>query len=127
MTRPEALYHFTCSDHGLPGIERLGLLVPNPRGLTPTPVVWLTDDPTPDRHDLGLTSLSLSCDRMEVRCVVENTRGAAMPWAYYCAKRGTPVGMRDILEFERDPSSWWVSEKPLKVAVVERVHGRVVA
>jgi hypothetical protein len=47
---PSVLWHYTCADHGAPGIDRTGELRPNRHPLLPElgPVVWLTDltDPT---------------------------------------------------------------------------------
>lgn len=127
MNRPPSpLYHFTCSDHGLPGIRNQGgLLIPNigVRRITPTPIVWLTSDPEAAREDIGLSSTILTCDRMEARCEVKDTR-RCMPWSYYAARRGVPVLIRDMLEFETKPDTWWVSEHPLRVTHIEILGGQ---
>ena len=111
------LYHFTCRDHGLPGIRKRMTLKPQPSPFTCTPVVWLTSDPDATWEQLGLTSTILDCDRMDVRCTVETTRHC-LSWAAYALKRGLPVGAREVLETGRETDSWWVSERPLRVAAL---------
>lgn len=112
------LYHFTCGDHGKPAIERTMTLRPNPTGLMPTPVVWLTDIETPTREQTGLTSTIISCDRTEYRAVVTNTK-SVMWWPDYCRKRRVNLSLRAMLEHGCDPEHWWVCEKPLTVDAIE--------
>lgn len=65
------LYHYTCA-HAAPLIERDGLLRPHPQILLDnTPLIWFTDLEEPDRQALGLTSLTLNCDRTAYRVVVD--------------------------------------------------------
>ena len=113
------LYHFTCEDHGAPGIRKKGLAIPH-RGMTPTPVVWLTDDPDATREELGLSSHSLTCDRMQVLFAAEGCR-RAMPWREYKALRGLMIGVRELLEVPGcDPAKWWVCERPVLVVEVPK-------
>ena len=67
--RSPILYHFTCDDHGYPGIVRTGTVLPRQHPFMPGlgPLLWLTDlaePPTPE--SVGLTSQNLKCDRLAV-------------------------------------------------------------
>ena len=115
-------YHFTC-DHGAEGIRRDGELRPQSpwpvfamgvatRLEHARPVVWLTDDPAPDRAAVGLTSVTLNCDRMAHRFEVD---ARVWRWADWAAVRGANPEYLMVLGWGREPWRWFVSEKPLPV------------
>ena len=97
------LYHYTCS-HGAEGIRRTGVVKPNPA----TAMAWFTDLNPPVRDALGLTSVTLTCDRMEHRFTVADESGIQ---PYWLVRRYLPREWRDGLE--RAPGAllmhWWVS------------------
>ena len=107
-----ALWHFTCTDHGEPGIRRSGLVLPNPRAMLP--VAWFTSNPDVPREALGLTSHALTCDRMACRFEAASRRHL-IPWRHFAA----PHPVRRLLESAPgvDPALWWVSTRPVPVAV----------
>lgn len=74
-------FHYTCRDHGLPGIRANEELYPHPLLRDPAlpALVWLTDLPHPNREGLGLTSHVLACDRTEVRITVPD-HSSIQPW-----------------------------------------------
>lgn len=105
------LYHFTCS-HAAPGIETAGVIRPSLQpqlGLDPWPrLVWLTDMETPDRAALGLTSVTLKCDRTEHRFRATDTSGVVRfaEW-----QRGrVPFAAFAALVIGHEPARWWVAE-----------------
>lgn len=112
------LWHYTCEDHGRPGIEPAGLLRPSAHPWLPQPLVWVTDLDVPHREALGLTSYSLNCDRTAVRYEVHpDVHDLCVPWTRYARHRRLPRGVRERFE-EADgamPAHWWVSEHPLLV------------
>lgn len=96
------LYHWTC-DHGAQGINRDGVVRPNPHPLlSMEPLVWLTDLDAASPWNLGLTSEILSCNRMAHRFEVEHT-ATVMPWSAYCRIRRVPRSVRDALEIGWTP------------------------
>lgn len=116
------LWHFTC-DHGHRGIGTRGMLKPHLHTLMPQlgPVVWLIADGAPDRDDVGLTSVRLSCDRMVFRYrVVGIPRighdvGAVVPWA---AVRDR-IDLVTLADLERyaEPSTWWLATVPVEAVL----------
>jgi hypothetical protein len=119
MTR---LYHFTCLDHGLPGIERDQALMPQRQHILPGHrLIWLTDlELPPDPHLLGLgKALPDSCDRMAVRFTVE-TR-FALPWRDYAAVQR--IDPRKVFEVEvyRSPEHMWVCPAPIRRYTMEHL------
>lgn len=107
------LYHYTCKDHGQPGIDRTGLLKPNPQlFLALPPVVWLTDLPTADdAMGLGLTSTYLKCDRTAVRYVVETEKAVWWP----TVAKGLPDDVVGDLERYGCPEHWYLAFVDLEV------------
>ena len=110
MTR----YHYTC-DHG----HRLigGTIVP---GETlgrydydgPHVYAWFTDLAHPNRDALGLTSTILSCDRIEHRYRVTDTRDL-IHWAH--VRRDHPwAALLESAPGAR-PMHWWVARHPVPV------------
>lgn len=110
------LFHFTCEDHGRPGIDRSGLLKPNPHPLLPKlgPVVWLTDlDAVTRPEHLGLPSRFLDCDRTAVRYLV-NTEEAV--WWPFVRSQAQPLVRSDLERYGRW-THWWISRVPLEVSL----------
>lgn len=112
---PATLYHYTCVDHGEPGIRSKGKLLPNLQPLLGRSLVWLTDLDTPDAWALGLTQHTLCCDRTEIRVTAKPFHGtdktAVVPWWHY-ARNVEPV-LREVLETKGLPMHWWVSPQPV--------------
>jgi hypothetical protein len=116
------LYHFTCR-HAAERIEVDGDLKPHTQvQLDGRELVWLTDLESPRREQLGLTSFTLRCDRMEYRATVDCE---AQPWPEYLrgasgdvrlAARSLIAGVADVL-----PMHWYVTAEPVKVLALERV------
>lgn len=111
------VYHFTCADHGVPGITRTRRLLPYRHPLLGVALVWLTDLPVPDRWGLGLTSSWISCDRTDARVDVEWSPEIEQ-WGRWAHEHRTPSVLRDVLEDGALPAHWWVSEQPLPVRAV---------
>lgn len=108
------LYHFTCR-HVSPLIGRRGVLTPKPQPLLGGwPLIWLTDLDVADRDALGLSSNMISCDRTEVRYVVDDP-DSCLPWDVWAEGRHVLRSRRSALTFGCQPAHWWVSEHPLKV------------
>jgi hypothetical protein len=100
------LWHYTCQ-HGRDRIGKRGELRPNAHPWLPLlgRVIWLTDDPTPTRDAVGLTSTTLTCDRMQYRYRVTETD--AVPWAQY--RPAMPSDIVDDLERYGEPDTWHVA------------------
>jgi hypothetical protein len=113
------LYHYTCSC-AAPLIRESRWLQPNPQVQLPDApaLIWLTDLDTPDIPALGLTSLTLKCDRTEYQVTAVTTDAA--PWSTY-AKR-MPRKARDVIEASPGalPMHWWVSELPVPILDIRR-------
>jgi len=106
LTRP--IYHYTCLDHGAPGIARDGYLRPGLDGL-----VWMTDLDEPHREALGLTMHVTRCDRTARRFEVASVQAVAwtevrreMAPAYVRALELAPGVM---------PRHWYISRSPVQV------------
>ncbi len=116
------LYHYTC-DHRVGGIRKQRWLIPHPQTQLPgsPELIWLTDLDVPHRLALGLTSYTLSCDRMRFRVTVSAAEHEAAHWPRYA--RGLSGAARRVVE-DCDgvlPMHWWVAQVPLAVAAVEAV------
>ena len=110
------LWHFTC-DHGYSGLGERGRLRPNKHTMLPGlgSLIWLTDDPAPDRDAVGLTSQFLTCDRMLYRYRVL-TPGRCVKWT--ALRHRADPDTRQVLESYGEPETWWISFEPL-VAVLD--------
>lgn len=110
---PDILYHFTCSDHGMPGIERDGYLRPNPHPLLPElgPLVWLTDlSGFDDPVVTGLTSGTfVTCDRTEIRYPVFKAEIDDLHWWPFIRSRCRDRVVLADLERYGWPTYWWVA------------------
>lgn len=118
MTSDMTLYHYTC-EHAVRRIGRYGTLIPQPQpALKGAKLVWLTDQETPNRAALCLTSHLLSCDRLAHRYLVTDL-GSVVPW------RGSEwqhLGWAALeLADGADPSHWFVSAVSLP-AVLDRAY-----
>lgn len=125
-----SFYHYTCS-HSAPLILRSGTVRPLGQlaclsGQMPTDrhwmldIAWFTDLEEPLREALGLTSVTLQCDRTEWRLTVSDP-STLLPWSRY-ARRRVPVDQREDLERYGRPAHWWVSLEPVPVSGGVRVR-----
>lgn len=107
------LWHRTCPDSAEMIGDR-GILIPHRHPLVGAPLVWLADRPGRSRASLGLTSWTLSCDRMAALYRVDDHE-AAIPWLLWASDHGVKPGLLG----SGDPRCWWVSGSPLSA---ERVR-----
>jgi hypothetical protein len=108
------LFHYTC-DHRIEAIRRDGQLVPNWHPLLGEELVWMTSA-TASREALGLTSHSLSCDRMAHRLVVPEPV-KALPWHEVVPflPRAGVMALQSARGIRTQ--TWWVSSVPQVVEV----------
>ena len=115
---PATLYHYTCHEHGEPGITQDQKLLPHHQFLLGRHLVWLTDMDVPHAWALGLTNHLLCCDRTQVRVTVHPLSGkdasGIHPWWYY--RRTIPPVLRETVEQTGMPMHWWVTEQALPVS-----------
>lgn len=117
MSTPQILYHYTCADHGAPGIEADGFLRPNlhPMLRALGPVVWLTDlAHIADPKVVGLTATTLHCDRTAIRYVVFATDVVGLTWWPFARSICDPVVVAD-LESYGWPTRWWIARENVPV------------
>lgn len=113
MSAPAALYHFTCRD-GHRMIGRWNCVL---RGQTEMwPFTWLTTEAVPDFEATGLSSVTLGCDRTEVRYIVTEDIGLCRPWLGSPERRGLARRARRDLERWHDPEHWWVAPVPVRAS-----------
>lgn len=119
------LWHYTCA-HAQPGIDRRGILLPPlwqvesvPGGLPRDAyallgLVWATDMDPPQREALGLTSATLSCDRMTRRYQVPADAFTRWGWM----RHRLASNLVDALELApgAQPARWWVADHPVEGA-----------
>lgn len=101
-----SLYHYTCA-HVRARLGRRAMITPQVQpSLGNVRLIWLTDQGTPDRAALGLTSTILTCDRLAFRYRVE--AAGAVPWNDW--KTRLPFTMIARLESVAgtDPAIWYV-------------------
>lgn len=120
------LYHYTCKDHGAPGILGSGKIEPHrqpPEGQAA--LVWLTDLEAPNRTALGLTFQMLQCDRMERRFTIpepveahhwNDVKREHFPRWWIERLEGAPGAM---------PMHWFVSTQPQYFSREEMPRGIV--
>lgn len=107
------LFHYCCS-HSAKSIRRDRVLKPHPQiVLDGRPMVWLTDLEVAGRDALGLTSVTLRCDRMQFVATVEDD--APQRWTTFA--RLLRREQREALEAYEGalPMHWWVSESPVPI------------
>lgn len=104
------LYHYTC-DHRRPRIladDRI--LRPGADGY-----VWLTDLDWPVREALGLTSLTLDCDRTQHGFKVTTVLPGENVFPWWAIRRFVSPEMRDLEEAPGAmPRHWYVAVEPVK-------------
>lgn len=121
------LYHYTC-DHGRAGLGAKGeLIAPIEQPLDQTVVdemtgwqrgllhlIWMTDLDEPLRKPLGLTAVSLHCDRTQYRYRVTDDKYVHR---WITVRRDWPRKLRDGLEQASGamPGHWWISLRPVPV------------
>lgn len=112
------LYHYTCG-HVAKRVTRRGFLKPTPQ---PTiggiPLLWLTDMDPPVRDALGLTSISLQCDRMDYRYIVDTEDAVSWPVA---AERFVRIRARLETQDGVRPERWFVATRPV-FAIQDRAY-----
>lgn len=110
------LFHYTCVDHGLVGIEADGWVTkPNPQQmLNGMPLTWFTPLMKPDAKALGLTALMLRCDRTAVR--LRALEGEYI-FRWNDVRHVMPQENARRLEGARGtrPGLWWIATEPVKV------------
>jgi hypothetical protein len=122
--RSVPLWHFTC-EHGFAGLRQLGVLRPNRHPLAPglEPLIWLTDDPDPERDAVGLTSSHLTCDRLTYRYRALSA-SRCVPWS--AVRHRVDKAVLADLESFGQPETWWISSEPLR-AILDDDRERVAA
>ena len=117
------LFHYTCGDHGKPGIDRDGVIRPGSDlvraadmtvGLPQAMFAWFTDLDAPHREGLGLTDTIAKCDRLAHCYAVDSPK--VMPWM--SIRRALPRYFVDALEGTPGamPRHWFVAAEPIKVS-----------
>lgn len=111
------LFHYTC-DHGRAGIGERGVLKPTRTFWGGPAVCWLTDMDPPDRDGLGLTSHTLSCDRLQYRYVVADSAGCER-WLTSRIRAHAPLHAVLMLEAIDGvkPDRWWISTVGLRATL----------
>lgn len=118
---PMTLYHWTCADHGRPGIEREGVIRPGSDlgvNLPQSMFAWFTDLDAPNRDALGLTNAVAKCDRLAHGYIVDSPK--VMPWM--SIRRALPRHFVDMLETTPGamPRHWFVAAEPIPTVGVVR-------
>lgn len=116
LSKPAPLYHFTCSDHGYPGIMG-DTIRPTLHPLMPHlgPLLWLTDLANPPTADsIGFGSGLLDCDRLAHRFLVSLRPGVAKAWTTLRSRVDDDVVK--ILDSYGQPEHWFVVRRPLLVS-----------
>ena len=111
---PRKLFHFTC-DHGLRGLGRTGRVRPRLQPFVNLTLAWFTDLPDPEPEEVGLTSSTLSCNRLEYRYTVDDETDI-VPWLDVV--RTVPVDPAFWSTFHLPPAQpdhWFVSFVPVPV------------
>lgn len=105
------LFHYTCADHGLPGITASGVVIPNWHPILQCTVAWFTDQDTPDRQRLGLGMNLTRCDRMAFRFTVE--ADLCRFWLDSPERRSVRSWDLRSLEGFGNPEHWWIASVPV--------------
>lgn len=115
------LYHHTCRDHGAPGIEARGLIIPQPGNFFPFPVTWVTDLEIPDARALGLTKNFIGCDRTAVTFEVEPPASDDVEIVRYVdiRRKIDPYWVALLEQAEGAmPMHWYLTNSPLRYSAV---------
>lgn len=79
-------------------------------------LLWLTDDPRPERMAVGLTSETIACDRMEFRFgPIDAFRSRAHWWPNFADENEADQEWRSDLERFGNPAAWWVTLSPVVI------------
>jgi hypothetical protein len=118
------LYHYTCT-HYAQLIRECGLIMPgiqlHGRDVGGSRFAWFTDiKPPVPREAVGLTSLTLSCDRTECVFTVDRTSSHIHRWT------DVRRAHRDLWGLELAegalPMHWFVSQSPIAVLAEVETH-----
>ena len=112
------LWHFTC-EHGHAALGPAGIVKPamllTPAG-TDVPMqgmfAWYTDLENPDPLAVGLTSVTLRCNRMAHRYRVTDDADV-LPWSDYA--KFLPELDRTLATPGAQPDHWWAASAPVPV------------
>lgn len=108
-------FHYTCHHMAEQIDAHGGWLEPIEQVLfDDRPLVWMTDTLFATAEELGLTSETLTCDRMEA--CYEVITDDAMGWTAYKILNGLDQNLCNVLERGRRPLRWHVANVP--------VHGK---
>lgn len=114
-----SVYHFTCADHGEPGIRRTRTVIPRFHPFIGAALAWFTDDPAPTEEHVGLTSSIQPCDRMAYRVTVPD-HPDIVPWRLSSFRAVMPMHTLRDLERFGDPDRWFVSAYPVPAGDIVR-------
>lgn len=110
----DPIWHWTCH-HQAPMIRTDGLVKPHPQPLLRgVELSWWTDLGAEHRFELGLTSNTLRCDRMETRFQAARPE-TLTHWPVAARALHVPRAVRDELEAGRLPAHWWIALEPVEV------------
>lgn len=117
MSATPPLYHRTCS-HRIERILSDGFLQPQVQPVLRIKASWFSHAPWADRRALGLTSHTLTCDRMEFLLrVIEPIN--VTPWLMLRAT----LDVDGVRQLERvrgtRPDLWWLTGVAQRVELVE--------
>jgi hypothetical protein len=117
MTGHLSLYHYTCG-HGATDIRKQDRIIPgvhlHGKDVGGARFAWFTDlAPPVPREAVGLTSLTLACDRTE--CVFTVDRDAPNIRRWVDVRRSHPDLWHLELAEGAAPMHWFVSEHPVPV------------
>jgi hypothetical protein len=116
-----ALWHYTC-EHGRARLGERGRLRPWVQPLLGyVELVWATTMATPDAEALGLTAVSLSCDRTAHRYHVLQPE-LFTPWATWWPGRVDPRVVSELSYPPKRPAAWWLATEHVaaEYAPIER-------
>ena len=123
---PTALYHYSCH-HGAQGIGEKGIVLPAaihaPDAAERMPehlrwvmeYAWFTDLAEPAPRALGLTRMTIDCDRLAHRFVVKPDEMEKCTWWPEEMRALNLAAARTIsMTPGAMPAHWWVSKGPIR-------------
>jgi len=110
------MYHYTSTYH-LPMILEDGFLKPTESNLRADienvkNVVWLTDLYEPTPYGLGLVGSIV--DKSEIRITITRSKKYKF-WKVWSRQNKINKEWAKILEKDRNPNNWYISEKPIPI------------